>query len=166
MLVIRLRRTGKKKKPSFRVIVAEKTMPIYGRFVDIIGNVNLQAQPKVINIDKDKALDWIKKGAKPSDTVARLLVKVGALKEEDIVRKPDKKRSKKKEQPSEEKLDKVPVPAGGEVGASTENAEEKPAELEKGEKEESKEGEDQKVDEEVKTEKEDQKGEIEEKKKP
>ena len=98
MLVIRLRRTGKKKRPSFRVIVAEKTMPIYGRFVDIIGNVNLQVQPKTINIDKEKALEWIKKGAKPSDTVARLMIKEGILKEEDVEKKPDKKRLKKKDQ--------------------------------------------------------------------
>lgn len=100
MLVIRLRRTGKKKKPSFRVVVAEKTMPIYGRFVDIIGNVNLQVQPKVININKEKALEWMKKGAKPSGTVARLMVKTGILKEEDIEKKPDKKRLKKKEMKS------------------------------------------------------------------
>lgn len=102
MLVIRLRRTGKKKKPSFRVIVAEKTMPIYGRFVDIIGNVNLQSDPKVININKEKALDWIKKGAKPSHSVARLMVKQGILKEEDVKMNPEKKRPKKKEMKKEE----------------------------------------------------------------
>jgi len=117
MLVIRLRRTGKKKKPSFRVIVAEKTMPIYGRFVDIVGNVNLQVQPKQININKDKALSWMEKGAKPTQTVSRLMIKTGILKEEDVVKKPDKKRLKKKEakleKGTEEKV-KESQPAAGE----------------------------------------------------
>ncbi|MEM4261281.1 MAG: 30S ribosomal protein S16, partial [Candidatus Woesearchaeota archaeon] len=98
MLVIRLRRTGRTKKPNFRVVVAEKDMPIYGRFVDIIGNIDLLSNPKVININKDKALDWIKKGAQPSETVARLMVKAGILKKEDLNWKPDKKSKKKKDE--------------------------------------------------------------------
>lgn len=111
MLVIRLRRTGRIKKPSFRVVVAEKDMPIYGRFVDIIGNVNLLSDPKVIEINKEKALDWMKKGAQPSETVARLMVKVGILKKEDLNWKPDKKTKKKKDEGKEEEKKPEVAPA-------------------------------------------------------
>lgn len=97
MLVIRLRRTGRKKTPRFRVIVAERDMPIYGRFVEIIGHADFQSNPKVVKIDKEKALDWMKKGAKPSDTVARLMVREGILDKEDLNWKPDKKRKKRAE---------------------------------------------------------------------
>lgn len=101
MLVIRLRRTGRKKTPRFRVVVAERDMPIYGRFVDIIGNVDLQSNPKSVVIDKEKALEWMKKGAQPSDTVARLMVKEGILKKEDLNWGPDKNRKKKADEKKE-----------------------------------------------------------------
>jgi len=134
MLVIRLRRTGKKKKPSFRVVVAEKTMPIYGRFVDIIGNVNIKSDPKVINIDKEKVLGWIKKGAKPSHTVARLMIKQGILKEEDVKMTPEKKRIKKKELKAEKGGEKTEgakeaaaKPAKSETAKDTKTATAKPA---------------------------------------
>lgn len=117
MLVIRLRRTGRTKKPNFRVVVAEKDMPIYGRFVDIIGNVDLLANPKIINIDKDKALDWMKKGAQPSETVARLMVKSGILKKDDLNWKPDKKSKKKKDEGSVEEKPAV-APADKEEKAA------------------------------------------------
>ncbi len=109
MLVIRLRRTGRKKAPKFRVVVAEKTMPIYGRFVDIIGQVDLQAESKVIEINKEKAQDWMKKGAQPTDTVARLMVKAGILKKDDLNWKPDKKRKKRAEAKKEAKEGAKPI---------------------------------------------------------
>jgi small subunit ribosomal protein S16 len=128
MLVIRLRRTGRTKKPSFRVIVAEKTMPIYGRFVDIIGNVNLLSNPKVIEINKEKALDWMKKGAQPSETVARLMVKAGILKKEDLNWKPDKKAKKKKEDTKEEEKKPEVAPADKEEKSAEADAEKAPTE--------------------------------------
>ncbi|NTU69883.1 30S ribosomal protein S16 [bacterium] len=131
MLVIRLRRTGRTKKPSFRVIVAEKSMPIYGRFVDIIGNVNLLSNPKVIEINKEKALDWMKKGAQPSETVARLMVKAGILKKEDLNWGPDKKSKKKKDEGKEEEKKPEVAPSDKEEKAAEEAPEEKATEEKK-----------------------------------
>ncbi len=70
---IRLRRMGAKKAPFYRVVVADSRFPRDGRFIEEIGYYDPTKEPAVINIDKDKANDWIKKGAQPTDTVKRLL---------------------------------------------------------------------------------------------
>ncbi len=77
---IRLMRMGAKKKPFYRVVVANSRSPRDGRFIDIIGTYNPLTQPAEINIDQDKAIEWIGKGAEPSDTVRSLFSKVGILK--------------------------------------------------------------------------------------
>jgi len=71
---------GAKKKPFYRVVVANSRSPRDGRFIDIIGTYNPLTQPAEINIDQDKAIEWIGKGAEPSDTVRSLFSKVGILK--------------------------------------------------------------------------------------
>lgn len=71
MLVIRLRRTGKKNKPSYRIVVAEHSFPIDGRFVEDLGFYN--PHTKNTGLDKEKAIEWMKKGARPSNTVAKVL---------------------------------------------------------------------------------------------
>jgi len=73
MLVIRLRRIGKKKKPTYRLVVAERTMPVEGKFVEDVGYYN--PHTKAAGLKKDEILDWLKKGAKPSNTVAKVLIK-------------------------------------------------------------------------------------------
>lgn len=70
---IRLRRMGAKKAPFYRVVVADSRFPRDGRFIEEIGYYDPTKEPAVISIDKDKANDWIKKGAQPTDTVKRLL---------------------------------------------------------------------------------------------
>lgn len=70
---IRLRRMGAKKAPFYRVVVADSRFPRDGRFIEEIGYYDPTKEPAVINIDKEKANDWIKKGAQPTDTVKRLL---------------------------------------------------------------------------------------------
>lgn len=70
---IRLRRMGAKKAPFYRVVVADSRFPRDGRFIEEIGYYDPTKEPAVINIDKDKANEWIKKGAQPTDTVKRLL---------------------------------------------------------------------------------------------
>ena len=70
---IRLRRMGAKKAPFYRVVVADSRYPRDGRFIEEIGYYDPKSDPAVINIDKDKAAEWIKKGAQPTDTVKRLL---------------------------------------------------------------------------------------------
>ena len=64
---------GKKKAPTYRVIVADERSPRDGRFIDEIGFYDPTADPSVVKIDTEKAQEWIKNGAKPTDTVAKLL---------------------------------------------------------------------------------------------
>ena len=70
---IRLRRMGAKKAPFYRVVVADSRFPRDGRFIEEIGYYDPTKEPAVVKIDKDKANEWIKKGAQPTDTVKRLL---------------------------------------------------------------------------------------------
>jgi len=79
LLRIRLRRVGAKKKPSYRLVVADVRAPRDGAFVDIIGHYDPMTDPETIVIQEDKALHWLSQGAKPSDTTARLLGKAGIL---------------------------------------------------------------------------------------
>src|SRR5213592_59871 len=74
---IRLTRTGKKKEPHYRVVVADQRSPRDGKFIEIIGKYHPLEDPSVIDIDEDRALDWLRKGAQPSEAVANLLRKVG-----------------------------------------------------------------------------------------
>ena len=73
MLRIRLRRVGKKKQPSYRVVVADVRSPRDGRFVDKVGFYNPLTDPPTVNIEQEKLQSWIKKGALPSESVGRLL---------------------------------------------------------------------------------------------
>ncbi len=75
MVKIRLRRQGAKKSPSYRVIVADERSPRDGRFIEELGYYNPLANPVEIKIDVEKANEWIKKGAQPTETVKSLLQK-------------------------------------------------------------------------------------------
>lgn len=79
MLRIRLSRTGKKRQPSYRVVVAEKEAKRDGRIVERIGNYNPLTNPSEYNIDEDRALYWLSVGAQPSDAVRILLNKQGTF---------------------------------------------------------------------------------------
>ena len=70
---IRLRRMGARNNPFYRVVVADSRSPRDGRFIEELGYYDPKSNPAVINIDKEKAEEWIKKGAQPTDTVKRLL---------------------------------------------------------------------------------------------
>lgn len=72
MLVIRLTRTGKKNQPSYRVVVTEKTNPVKGKFLEILGHYNPRLKEK--SLDGERIKYWISKGAQVSDTVHNLLV--------------------------------------------------------------------------------------------
>jgi len=79
MVKIRLRRVGAKKKPSYRVVVADSRAPRDGAFISIIGHYNPLTDPETIVIDEEKALTWLRQGAQPTVTAARLLSKVGIM---------------------------------------------------------------------------------------
>ena len=86
MLKIRLRRVGAKKKPGYRLVVADIRAPRDGAFVDIVGHYNPLTDPETIVIEEEKALHWLKQGAKPTDTTARLLDKAGILEKFKLVK--------------------------------------------------------------------------------
>ncbi|MFM2126469.1 MAG: ribosomal protein [Acidobacteriota bacterium] len=73
MLMIRLARFGAKKKPTYRVVVIEKERARDSRAVEIVGTYNPVAQPAQVNLKHERIAHWLKSGAQPSDTVARLL---------------------------------------------------------------------------------------------
>lgn len=79
MVKIRLKRIGQKKRPFYRVVVAESTAARDGRFIETIGHFNPCVEPPVIQIDEAKALHWLGHGAQPTDTAGALLKKQGIL---------------------------------------------------------------------------------------
>jgi len=75
---LRLMRMGKKKQPTYRVVAADSRSPRDGRFIEIVGTYEPRAEPSVVKIDNDKAVDWLRKGAQPTDRVQQLLKISGA----------------------------------------------------------------------------------------
>jgi len=75
MLSIRMRRTGSKKRPFFRIVVSEARSKKEGQFIDILGFYNPRTKPAVFEIDKEKVAHWVKVGARPSDSVRTLMAK-------------------------------------------------------------------------------------------
>ena len=72
MLRIRLRRVGKKKQPSYRIVVADSRAPRDGAFVERIGHYDPLQDPPAVSLDKDQAKKWLADGAQPSDAVERI----------------------------------------------------------------------------------------------
>lgn len=101
MLVIRLSRTGRKKQPYYRLVVAEKSAPIKGKFLEVIGHYN--PRTKELEVDAEKAKARLANGAQPSETAEALLEKAGILKRDKITeqnRRPERK-PKKEAEPEE-----------------------------------------------------------------
>jgi len=84
--IIRLTRMGRKKRPFYRVVVADSRMPRDGRFIEILGVYDPLAETPVIKIDENKALNWLSKGAQVSDTVKQLFKKSGVMKRFNEIR--------------------------------------------------------------------------------
>ena len=76
---IRLTRVGKKKAPSYRVVIADVRSPRDGRIIENIGWYNPLVEPSAIKIDEEKALYWLKVGAQPTESVALLLKRTGIM---------------------------------------------------------------------------------------
>lgn len=77
MLRIRLRRVGKKKQPSYRLVVADSRAPRDGAFIETIGTYNPLTDPATISVDEARAREWLSKGAVPSDRAQRILASQG-----------------------------------------------------------------------------------------
>ncbi len=87
MVRIRLRRTGLKQQPSYRIVVAEKEAPRDGRFIEIIGTYNPRTNPSTIIVQEDRVFEWMSKGAQPSESVAQLFKTAGTLERFDRFKK-------------------------------------------------------------------------------
>ena len=79
MLRIRLRRVGKKKRPSYRIVVADVRAPRDGNFVDQVGHYDPLTNPPTVVFDQDKTKHWLSDGAQPSETVGRILQSQGLV---------------------------------------------------------------------------------------
>jgi small subunit ribosomal protein S16 len=131
LVKIRLRRIGAKKSPSYRIVVADSRAPRDGAFIATIGQYNPLTDPETIVIDEEKALGWLKQGAQPTDTAARLLAKAGIIEESEARKekikagtaaKPKAKKKKAKaevkEEPKAETTEEVKAGATEEPEAS------------------------------------------------
>ncbi len=94
MLTIRLQRTGRKNLATYRVVVAEHARPVKSKFIEILGFYLPQQKNTEFKIDAEKVEAWIKKGARPSDTLARLLKRNGMKNMEKFIEKYTKQRRK------------------------------------------------------------------------
>jgi small subunit ribosomal protein S16 len=125
MLMMRLQRIGRRNEAHFKIVVIEKSKgPKSQKYVDIIGSYN----PKLgnVQIDKDKASNWLSNGVQPSDTVRNFLIDQGLLEGQKVNVLPKKSPTKKRNAPEEEK---APEPVAEEPASEdTASAEEAPAE--------------------------------------
>lgn len=77
---IRLKRMGSKKRPFYRIVVADSRAPRDGRFITTVGTYNPLTTPKEVKFDEDAVMEWLQKGAQPSDTVRNMLQAAGVMK--------------------------------------------------------------------------------------
>ena len=84
---IRLKRMGAKKSPFYRVVVADSRFPRDGRFIENLGHYDSTTDPAIIKLDEEKTLQWLGKGAQPTDTVKTLLKKTGIARKWDEMKR-------------------------------------------------------------------------------
>lgn len=75
---LRLTRVGKKKQPTYRIVAADSRAPRDGKYLEIVGTYDPRREPSAVTIDNDKAVEWLRKGALPSERVEKLLKISGA----------------------------------------------------------------------------------------
>ncbi len=78
---IRLARTGAKGQPSYRIVVADSRSPRNGRFIEILGHYNPRTQPATIEVDREKAQEWLNRGALPTESAESVLIRAGVIQE-------------------------------------------------------------------------------------
>ena len=120
---IRLMRVGKKKQPSYRVVVTDSRSPRDGRFIEVLGQYAPRAEPSVVSIDSDRALHWLKVGAQPTEQVGKLLEITGVWDAYKADVGKDAASKPKAKTPKPKKVEEAPAPAP-EASASAEAAEE------------------------------------------
>ena len=142
MVKIRLRRTGAKKQPHYRVVVTDSRSPRDGKFIEIIGHYNPRTEPPTVEIKAERALYWLSVGAQPSEAVKRMLDKMGIMAQVPAVRKGTKSldeileelelakaaEAALKEEPAEEEAPEEEAPEEEVPEAEAEEEEEAPEE--------------------------------------
>ena len=125
---IRLMRVGKKKQPSYRVVVTDSRSPRDGRFIEVLGQYAPRAEPSVVSIDSDRALHWLKVGAQPTEQVGKLLEITGvwAAYKADVGK--DAASKPKVKTPKAKVVEAAPARAAAPEAAASEEAAEEAAE--------------------------------------
>lgn len=77
---IRLKRMGSKKRPFYRIVVADSRFPRDGRFIETVGTYNPLTDPETVTLKEEKVMNWLNNGAQPSDTVRNILSRNGVMK--------------------------------------------------------------------------------------
>lgn len=120
MLIIRLARFGRKKQPSYRVIINEKSKDTRGDYLEQLGNYNPRTKPKTIQFNTERIQYWLSKGAQASDTVHNLLVAQGIIKGDKIRKGRTKKKLTAEEMAQQEAAAKAETQKKAEAKAKTE----------------------------------------------
>ncbi len=127
MLVIRLRRIGRKHDPHYRVVVTEHTAPVQGKFIAEIGHHHPKSKETVI--DQALFMEWLGKGAKPSNTVAKLAERQGMKHKQIVVKQYQGKPKKKAQEAAAQTEEKAKAPAEEVTATPAESVEETPEEV-------------------------------------
>lgn len=138
MLRIRLARVGKKKQPAYRIVVADSRSPREGAFIKIIGHYNPLTDPATVTVKEEEAVQWLQKGAQPSETAAKLLTRLGVMEKAGLAPlryvgkdvPPGKKGKKGADTSQAAAPSAAPAPAAETVVAEKAAAAEEPAEAE------------------------------------
>ena len=94
MVKMRLMRMGDKKNPIYRIVVVDSRKAATGEYIDCVGHYRPTCEPVELNVNVEKAQEWLKKGVQPTETVKNLLVKVGAVEKSEKL-SPSKTKGKK-----------------------------------------------------------------------
>jgi small subunit ribosomal protein S16 len=96
MLTIRLTRVGKKKQPTYRLVVQEKSRDPWAKALEVVGNYNPMTKPKTIVLKDERIKHWLSVGAQPSETVHNMLIDAKLLEGKKVRASAGKKKEKKK----------------------------------------------------------------------
>lgn len=111
MLVLRLQRTGRKNVPTYRLVIAEKSAAVKGKSQEEVGYYLPQRTPHILEFKQERIEYWVKMGAQPSDTVARLLTRAGMKGLEKFIRPYAKKKKKGEAEAAASAPAAAPAPA-------------------------------------------------------
>jgi len=120
MVKLKLRRTGKKKQPYYRLIAADSRCAPSGKFIEMLGNYDPHTDPPTVNFKADRVKEWLSKGAQPTESVKKLLVISGIWERPEYPEAPVKEEPEKTEEPEAEAKAEVKVEPEAEAKSEAE----------------------------------------------